>query len=436
MKAHYLFFAASRYWPDAAALDAAYRQLCAHIAAQGVPCTLVIDGNGVERLEAQADGTCVIIPMSGAVQPHILRVAAAFPEAILYAAYVTGNAQAETAARMLAANAAPTLMDCWGVLRREHPFARLALDAAHLRRLLRVLDARRAVRGATLLLLGETEPWVVSASRDLSDYERLGIHIRKIPLKTVAALYEETTDAQGAPYAERFRRGARGIAEPTESDLLASGRMTAALLRLLETEQAQGLAIACFNLLSLGVTACLAVSYINDCTDMLAACEGDLDSACSMLLLRQLTGTKLWMANPGLHPGGVVNFSHCTAPLDIDGAGACPYTLRSHHESGIGASLQVELPVQRRVTAFRISARHGAYTALGGVSEAGEYETACRTQLYVRLDDFDAYIRTALGCHQVLAFEDVREDVAMLAALVGLAPEGRDISTIERGNHP
>lgn len=423
MKTHYLFFAASRYWPDAMQLDAAYQRLCARIAKDGSPCTLIVDGEGVEPLSAQGGGTAVIIPMSGAVQPHILRVAGAFAEALLYAAYVQGNADDETTARMLTANAAPTLMDCWGVLRKTHPFVRLALDEKGLARLLRVLDARRAVQGATLLLLGETEPWVVSASRDLADYERLGIRIRQIPLAAVADRYANTTDAEGAPYTEKFRQGAGSIAEPTDSDLRASGRMTAALLGLLEEEQAQGFAIACFNLLSLGVTACLAVSYINDCTGKLAACEGDLDSACSMLLMQSLASTKLWMANPGLHPGGMVNFSHCTAPLNIDGAGDCPYILRNHHESGIGASLQVDLPLQRRVTAFRLSAKHGTYTALGGVSEAGPYEPACRTQLYVRFDDFDQYIRTALGCHQVFAFEDIREDAATLAELLGLVPE-------------
>lgn len=423
MQTTYLFMAASRYWPDASLLDTAYRQLCADIATEGANCILSLDGGGLESFSEPSDGTAVIIPMSGAVQPYLLRVAAGFAQVILYAAYVQGNTDAGVAARMMTANAAPTLMDCWSVLRKTHPCPRLALDAASLDRLLRVMNARQAVRGSTLLLIGETEPWVVSSSRTRTDYEKLGIAIRQVPQQEVADLYANMTEEDGAPYAKKFREGASATLEPTDADVLNSGKMTAALLRLLERHQADGFAIACFNLLSLGVTSCLAVSYINDCTDHVAACEGDLDSACSMLLLKRLARTKLWMANPGLHPGGVINFSHCTAPLDIDGKGDYPYALRSHHESGIGASLQVELPLERRLTALRISGRSGTYTVQGGVSEAGAYEAACRTQLYVRFDAFDEYLRTALGCHQVFAFEDLMEEAAMLAESLGFVPE-------------
>lgn len=423
MQTTYLFMAASRYWPDASLRDAAYRKLCADIAPKEADCVLSLDGEDLEAFAKPSGGTVVLVPMSGAVQPHLLRAAEGFAQAILYAAYVQGNTDAEIADRMMTANAAPTLMDCWSVLRKAHPCARIALDAASLRQLLRVMNARQAVRGATLLLIGETEPWVVSSSREHADYEKLGITVRRVPQQEVADLYARMTDEDGAPYAKKFREGASARVEPTDADLLASGRMTAALLRLLEQSQADGFAIACFNLLSLGVTSCLAVSYINDCTAYVAACEGDLDSACSMLMLKKLAGTKLWMANPGLHPGGVINFSHCTAPLDIDGTGDFPYTLRNHHESGIGASLQVELPLQRRLTAFRVSGRSGTYTVQGGVSEAGAYEAACRTQLYVRFDAFDEYIRTALGCHQVFAFEDLARDAALLAESLGLAPE-------------
>ena len=134
------------------------------------------------------------------------------------------------------------------------------------------------------------------------------------------------------------------------------------------------MAIACFNLLSLGTTSCLGVSYINDCTAQMAACEGDLDSAVTMLMMKRLTDTKPWMANPGLHPKGIVNFSHCTAPLAVDGRQDCPYILRSHHESGIGVSLQVEIPGSVRLTACRVSGVWGTFTGAGrdgGTGPAG-----------------------------------------------------------------
>jgi hypothetical protein len=139
-----------------------------------------------------------------------------------------------------------------------------------------------------------------------------------------------------------------------------------------------------------------------------------------MLLMKKLVNTKLWMANPGIHPEGIINFSHCTAPIDVENKGNCNYILRNHHESGIGTSIQVELPLNKVVTACRISDNAGKITINKGITIDGKYESACRTQLYIKFDDFKHYINTALGCHQVFAFEDVAEPMALLAEELGL----------------
>jgi hypothetical protein len=137
-------------------------------------------------------------------------------------------------------------------------------------------------------------------------------------------------------------------------------------------------------------------------------------------LVKKLTSTKLWMANPGLQPDGTINFSPCTAPLCCIGSEPLPCTLRSHHESGIGVSVQVELPIGQTVTACRISDEAGSMTIHRGVSVAGPYETACRTQMHVQLEDYPHYLRTALGCHQVFAFEDISDRLRKIAELFGL----------------
>lgn len=416
-------FAASRYWQDRAELDRAYAGIAARLEAPGRTVRLVVDGDGADMLASGTGGTLVIVPMSGAVQRDILGAAGGFDAVVLYAAYVAGNLEEELTDLLLQYNAAPTLMDCWSVLRKTHPKALLAMNPAELARWTRLLDAWRGMRGKKLLLIGETEPWVISVSRDPEDYKKLGLTVQKVPQEEVAALYRETSEEEAAPFVRKYAQGAAGCVEPTARDIQNAGRMAAALLKTLEKHQADGLAIACFNLLSLGTTSCLGVSYINDSTGKVAACEGDLDSAVTMLMLRQLTKTSVWMANPGLRPDGLVSFSHCTAPLAADGEMDCPFILRSHHESGIGASLQVDLPVQSRLTACRVSARWGSYTCQGAASEAGPRYQACRTQLNIRFDDFDQYLQTALGCHQVFCFEDVREDFRTLAGWMGLKPE-------------
>lgn len=421
MKKRLAFFAASRYWSDRQQLETAVDFLKRELQSIAIDAELIVDGNGANKLGPGE--TLIIVPMSGAVQKDILCASESFDNIVLYAAYSKGNVEDAAASLMVKNNAAPTLMDSWSVLRKRHPRALLALNRQELSRKLRLLDAYQSLKGAKLLLIGESEPWVISVSRNLEDYRRLGIEIEQIEQSEVAERYRNTTEAEGKPYYDKYSGGAAACVEPTQEDLMNASRMTAALVKTLEEHHADGMAIACFNLLSLGTTSCLGVSYINDCTDRIAACEGDLDSAVTMLMLKRLTDTKPWMANPGLHPMGIVNFSHCTAPLAVDGRHACPYTLRSHHESGIGASLQVEMPNGVRLTACRISGVWGTFTAQCATGEQGPREECCRTQMYVRFDDFDRYVKTALGCHQVFCFEDVREDFVTLAKWMGLKPE-------------
>ncbi len=415
MKTIYLFFAARRYWKDEAALQAAYRELSA--LAKNATHHLVTESD--PEVTESAD-CAVLIPMSGAVQQRILNAAKRYDSIVLYGAYIRGNASPAVCEQLLCNNTAPALMDTWGVLRRSHARAELALNAAALSETLQLLEACHHIAHATLLKIGNTEPWVVSNAADSGVYTRkLGVKIQPVAQSELAALYESATAEDAQPWLRWFCGHATGCVEPTEKDLTDACRMAWALNALLERYHADGCALACFDLLKTGSTACLGVSFINDCTDRVAACEGDMDSAVTMLLMKKLTSTKLWMANPGLQPDGSINFSHCTAPICCMGA-PLPCTLRSHHESGIGVSVQVEIPAGQTVTACRVSDEAGSITIHRGVSQSGPYETACRTQLHIRLEDAGHYLRTALGCHQVFAFEDIASKLTRLAGLLKL----------------
>lgn len=413
MKTVYLFFAARRYWKDEKALQNAYRELSQ------------LAGNAEHRLitdtvpEVKAD-CAVLIPMSGAIQQLLLDTAARFDSIVLYGAYIRGNASAAVCDELLRCNTAPALMDTWGVLRRTHARAELALNAAALTDTLQVLKAYYHVTHATLLQIGATEPWVVSNAADKNSYtKRFGVKIIPVEQSELEALYESMTDKDSPLLYRWFSRSAVGSIEPTGDDLKNACRMAAALCALLNKYHADGAALACFNLLRTGTTACLGVSFLNDCTDKVVACEGDMDSAVTMLLMKKLTKTKLWMANPGLQPDGSINFSHCTAPIHCTDR-PLHFKFRNHHESGIGVSLQVEYPIGQTVTACRISDEARSMTIHRGVSQNGPYETACRTQMHVKLDDMEHYLRTALGCHQVFAFEDITDSLKKIAGMFGL----------------
>ena len=415
MKTVYAFLAANRYWPDKARLQQVFAELTARLSCTEKAVLLTDEENDLP------DGDCVVlVPLSGAVQKKLLQSAAKFSTAVLYCAYVTGNASADTCDELLRANAAPTIMDTWAVLHRQNPRVLLALNENSLREHLRVLDVFCFVHGANVLQIGRTEPWVVSNASSPRIYEeRFGVHIVPVAQQELEDGFTAATQEQAAPYHAWFVQNAAACKEPTENDLWNAARMAYALDALLQKYHARAAALACFALLRTGTTACMGVSYLNTMTEKCVSCEGDLDSVLTMLLMKKLSDTPLWMANPALNPDGTIHFSHCTAPL-FWGSQALPYVLRSHHESGIGVSTQVAFPISCPVTACRISNEAQDMTIHTGHTVSGAYRTACRTQATVLLDDFDHYLQTALGCHQVFSFSDISAPLHTAAKLFGL----------------
>lgn len=414
-----LFFASPRYYTDPRELSRLYEE-----AAASLP--LVLDGALLVTSESElaavsGGGLLVAIPMSGAVQSLVLAAAEKFDAVCLCAGYVDGNLPRAVSSRLLELNAAPAVMDTYAVLRRGERPALLCDSPEALESSVRAVSAYLGLRGARLLLIGAVEPWVVSASRDLSLYKsRFGVEIEQIPLDTLERYFRESDLGEAQAIAERYRRGAECVLEPSEDDLLSAARVCLAVSRLLDEHSADGAAIACFDMLSrLHTTACLTVSLLTSETDRVVACEGDLDSAVSMLLLRRLSDGGVWMANPNLLGDGRVNFVHCTAPIALAGK-PCGYRLRSHHESGIGVSPEVDFPPSETVTACRLSAATGKMTVHLGKGRQGVGQPSCRTQYEVSFRDYPAYLENALGCHQVFAFCDLSSELRLVGRLLGL----------------
>lgn len=413
MKVIYGFYAANRYWPEKEKLEDAYKDLLERLGK--VESYLLTDD---KSLDAKGD-VLVIIPMSGAVQAKILADSKKFDKVILFGGYIDGNGNEETCSQMIRANAAPTLMDTWAVLHRSSNNVMFCKNINELTDKLNVLEAYYHIKDANVIKIGETEPWVVSNASNTDVYEkRFGIKIIKVKQQELVDLYNSSTKDNGKKYYDYFVKNAKGCKEPSDDDLWNASRMAYSLVELMNKYDAKACAIACFNLLKTGTTSCLGVSYINDETDKVVSCECDMDSAITMLFMKKLTKSNLWMANPALRSNELINFSHCTGPVHMNGS--CNYVLRNHHESQIGVGLEVDYPVNSTVTSVRISNEASDITIMNGKTVEGPRLDCCRTQIYIKYDNYDKYINTALGCHQVFAFEDISKKVEELATLFAL----------------
>lgn len=193
-----VFFGSRRYWVDGDELQKNFEKIKGISGISDCRSLLVTEEKDLELLE---HGDCMIaVPMSGAVQSLILNAAGRFRTVILYAAYIKGNTENAAERLMLEKNAAPTLMDSWAVLKRSHDHVAIALNNVELAKWRRIFQAYLTVQGAKLLLIGNTEPWVISNSRDRKNYEKLGVKIIRIEQTEVVEQYNRISDEESVVY--------------------------------------------------------------------------------------------------------------------------------------------------------------------------------------------------------------------------------------------
>lgn len=411
-------FASRRYWNNENELNNVFLSIKSQLKDICNDIYLIEDDNTFDCVDIKKEDLLIAIPMSGGVQPNVIGVSDKFSTVLLYAGYVKGNFDNEICNKMLINNAAPAIMDVYAVLKRTAKTVKLCISNDEIYKYTKVIGVVQELKHCKLLAIGKTEPWVISSVKEWSVVkDKFGIEIIDVSQDELVDMYNSIEKAEAEE--KSWLQDVEKVIEPTKEDISNASIMQKALSCLMEKYQAQGAAIACFNLLKTGTTSCLGVSYINTQTNYVVSCEGDMDSAITMLIMKKLANDTVWMANPNIQSDGTVNFVHCTAPIKVNGE-QLRYSLRSHHESGIGVSVQVELPKGVDMTACRISNSLSQMTVHSCVGEIGDYEHSCRTQLKIRFDDFNSYLKNALGCHQIFVFKDIKEELQCFAEITDI----------------
>lgn len=422
-------FLAERYWSDPAERGRATGSVLSSVRSllttaglgESELTSVVVEGPEELELLNGGGGLGILIPMSGAVQPWMEEASSSFEALYIVPGYMEALFPAEVALRALELNSAPASMDLYAVLKRRQLPVHLVRTAEELVGRVRAWRGVQSLRGSTLLLVGKPEPWVISVSRRYADYEStFGIRLETVGQNELKERFDSIPDSAAEERARDYLAGATELVEPTAEGVVEASRLVLAVEVLMEETGAAGLAVACFNLIGvLGTTSCLAVSMLNDSDRWIGACEGDLDSALTMMLVKSVTGKAGWIANPNLQSDDTINFVHCTAALHLAGR-RHSYRLRSHHESGRGVSPEVELPVNEPVTLARFGMKEGKLTLQGGTALTPASEPSCRTQLRVDLGGLEGYLENVLGCHQVLVYGDIRQEMRYAAEILGI----------------
>ena len=273
----------------------------------------------------------------------------------------------------------------------------------------------KALGGCTIGLIGEASPWLIASGIDKEALsERCGVSFREISIGTLAdgylkyrELWKNHTLSAGAR-AEldevlcRFSCSLEG--DRTTEDLSDAAIMYLALASICKEEHLDAVTVKCFDLLSsCKTTACLALALLND-NGIIAGCEGDIPSICTMLAVYKALGRPSFMANPASIDSDnlSIDFAHCTIPTVM--VENC--TLPSHFESGIGIGINGEVPLGN-YTLCKLSGKTLERSLIcNGRLVKGEYlSNRCRTQvrfIFESKAEFDAFCKARVGNHIIL----------------------------------
>jgi L-fucose isomerase-like protein len=252
-------------------------------------------------------------------------------------------------------------------------------------------NALKRLKGKKLGLIGQISSWLIS-SKILPKVlkEKLGIDFCEIP-------WDELPHFAGFRTNAAFLSMFKGNAN---KDLFKTGQIAELLLHTIESKRLDAITVECFPMVKKEhVTACLPLAMLNNMT-IPAGCEGDLTAIAGMMLCKELTGAIPWMANINKVTNKVCMFSHCT----IDPGLVSRFSITSHFETGIGTALQGEFK-ENFVTIFRFDRNlKKAFIASAPVIGKPKYDTACRTQLEVKLQEKDVKLLQTypLGNHHLI----------------------------------
>ncbi len=261
----------------------------------------------------------------------------------------------------------------------------------------------------------------------------LGPEIVNVPASELNAAWKAADRKAAAEQAGAWIRRADRVVEPKPAEIRNSAAMYLAMASLLEQKKAQAIAVDCLELFykhMMFAYPCLGFFQLNN-DGLVGACEADLTSASTMLLIRYLTGRPGYISDPVLDTAkNQIIYAHCVAPSKPYGPEGpeCAYEIRSHSEDRKGAAIRSLLPLNETVSTmeFVSYAKTVVFHQSRTIDNLDE-DRACRTKLVAEVRDARRLAEGwDFGWHRVTVYGDWKTRVQHTAALLGwkFAEEG------------
>lgn len=256
------------------------------------------------------------------------------------------------------------------------------------------LQKHKKSKAVRLGVVGKPSDWLIASTVDYDVCKsRLNIELVDVELEELIDTYDSISLGD-------YKKELELDFDPKEVD--DAKKLSKALEKIKEKYQLQGLSLRCFDLLdTVKTTGCLGLALLN-AEDSIGTCEGDIPSMISMYVLKQVTGTPGFQANPSRIDTDTneMVFAHCTLPLNM----AESLEVMTHYESGIGVAFRGKLKEQD-ITIFKISNNlKDYYVSEGRIIQNLDECNLCRTQIRIKVEDTKYFLSNPYGNHHIIVF--------------------------------
>lgn len=285
------------------------------------------------------------------------------------------------------------------------------------------LECMERLRAATILDVVDRAP----GDNANAIHEAFGINVHQVSSGELDGAYQRAERAQAKSVAKHWIENAEKVVEPSRDEIEKSARMYLAMQDLMQQHKARAITIDCLGLFYGGKLAaypCLGFFQFNN-DGLVGACEADLQSTVTMLLMSDLVGRPGYISDPVIDTSkSQIIYAHCVAPSKVFGpqGPGNPYHIRNHSEDRKGAAVRSILPLGEMTTTLRFNPLSREVVVHQGRTVANiDEDKACRTKLAAEVKDVEKLMTEwdRWGWHRVTFYGDWKQPVENISALLG-----------------
>ncbi len=297
-------------------------------------------------------------------------------------------------------------------------------DMNDLIRRIKLLEAILSLRNSCILLLTDRE---LDKGYIEKLEERFVKEIIHLTHRDLNKYYTETDVSEAERLAMKVIDKAVNVLEPSFDEIVKASRIYFALKNMLRDYRADAVTINCLSMIrhkAIPTTPCLAFSLLND-EGIPAACEADLNSLITMIILKHVTGKPSFISDPVPDfSKGYLYHAHCTSATRLFGIGKRQenYYLRNHAESLSGVAIQTLWPLGEKITSVKIEVNDDILLLhTGEIVENIDVDRGCRTKFAVKVGDVRKFVYDFKGgLHRIIVLGDYIEEMKEIGRLLGL----------------